>query len=122
MNLINIVWFKKDLRIFDNKAIFEASKENIPTILIYLFEPSLYKQDDSSYRHFLFISQCVNELKKELAENDLFLNIIDSEVLDFFSYIKKNLILIKYTLIKKQEIFLPIKEICRLKNGVSKII
>ena len=33
MKEINILWFKKDLRIFDNEALFEAIKDND----IYLF-------------------------------------------------------------------------------------
>jgi deoxyribodipyrimidine photo-lyase len=40
---INVVWLKRDLRLQDNEAIFNATKRGIPTLLLYVFEKSLKK-------------------------------------------------------------------------------
>jgi len=44
---INIVWFKRDLRLFDQPAITHAQKEGKKTLLFYCFEPRLAKIDVS---------------------------------------------------------------------------
>ncbi|WP_321538813.1 deoxyribodipyrimidine photo-lyase [Flavobacterium piscinae] len=33
---MNIVWFKRDLRLFDNEALFRALESNKPTLLLYI--------------------------------------------------------------------------------------
>ena len=38
---INVVLFKRDLRLQDNEAIFNAIKTDKPTLLLYIFEKSL---------------------------------------------------------------------------------
>jgi deoxyribodipyrimidine photo-lyase len=38
---INVVWFKRDLRLQDNEAFFNATKTGIPTLFLYVFEKSL---------------------------------------------------------------------------------
>ena len=44
MKQINILWFKKDLRIFDNEALCEAIKDN-DILPIYIIENSKEKYD-----------------------------------------------------------------------------
>ena len=39
-----IVWFKRDLRVIDHKPLLEASKTNIPTLPVYIFETDYWKQ------------------------------------------------------------------------------
>jgi len=38
---INILWLKRDLRTRDHLPLQLASKEEIPFLVIYVFEPSL---------------------------------------------------------------------------------
>ena len=38
---IHLVWFKKDLRIFDNEAIFKAAKSNRRILFFYIFEDKI---------------------------------------------------------------------------------
>lgn len=84
---VNIVWFKKDLRIEDNEAIFLAAKENLPIILIYIFEEELIKQDDFSYRHFKFLSESLSDLIKNCKKNNLNLNLKIGDSCEIFSEI-----------------------------------
>ena len=45
---INIVWFKRDLRITDHLPIYIASKESIPFIPLYVLDQNYWSQGFSS--------------------------------------------------------------------------
>ncbi len=62
---IQIMWFKRDLRIYDNKALSQAALKG-PILPLYIFEPNLWKQPDMSLRHFKFLTECLKDLDKEL--------------------------------------------------------
>ncbi|TBR41562.1 deoxyribodipyrimidine photo-lyase [Marinomonas agarivorans] len=63
---MNIVWFKRDLRIEDNAALSEAARLG-PVLPLYIFEPELWQQPDMSYRHYVFLTQCLQELDQSLT-------------------------------------------------------
>lgn len=64
---INIVWFKRDLRLVDNEALYYANQSDLPLLLIYVFEPSVMNYDDSDVRHWRFIYESIQDLNKKLA-------------------------------------------------------
>jgi deoxyribodipyrimidine photo-lyase len=82
---INIVWFKKDLRLVDNEALFLASKDNLPVILLYVIEPELWQQDDASYRQFIFLKESLESLLLDCQKYNFHLNIVTGDVLTIFS-------------------------------------
>lgn len=63
---VNIVWFKRALRILDNEALFHANQSGLPLLLVYIFEPSVMNYDDSDVRHWRFIYQSIQELQQKL--------------------------------------------------------
>jgi deoxyribodipyrimidine photo-lyase len=63
---INIVWFKRDFRIIDNEALFNAHQSEMPLLLICFFEPSIMNYPDSDARHWRFIYQSIEDLNKKL--------------------------------------------------------
>ena len=65
-NSINIVWFKRDLRITDHAPLFEAGQMG-SLIPLYIVEPELWRQPDSSRRHWHFIHNSLEELRSSLA-------------------------------------------------------
>ena len=65
---IQIVWFKRDLRITDHKPLFEASKTLKPILPIYVVENEYWKQPFSNKRHWCFIYDSLIELRKELKK------------------------------------------------------
>ena len=65
--MIQIVWFKKDLRIEDNSALVQAAKKG-PILPLYVVEPKLWQQPDMSYRHYLFLQDCINDLNLQLKK------------------------------------------------------
>lgn len=64
---INIVWFKRDLRLSDHQPLKNAFSNGLPTLLVYNFEPLLL--DDAHYneRHWRFVYQSICDLNTQLA-------------------------------------------------------
>lgn len=63
--LINIVWFKRDLRLADHAPLWEAAKRGA-LLPLYILEPELWKQPDSSRRHWHFIRDGLIDLQQDL--------------------------------------------------------
>ena len=80
-----IVWFKKNLRYKDNEILIDENKRSI---LIYIIEPELWKQKDMSLRQWQFTLESVNELKRQLLKNNLYLNIFFGDALEIFKFLK----------------------------------
>ena len=53
MKKVSILWFKKNLRISDNSALYKASKEQ-KIAAIYINDPDIINNDDFSYYHFQY--------------------------------------------------------------------
>ena len=68
LDKINIVWFKKDLRITDHLPIYKASKESLPFIPLYVLDQNYWSQSFSSIRHWNFVYDCLKELNDELTK------------------------------------------------------
>jgi deoxyribodipyrimidine photo-lyase len=81
---INIVWFKRDLRIKDHLPLFTSSRGDYPTMLIYIFEPSLIGSDDYSLRHWQFVMQSLKELNESLAKHHQRIFIFHKEAIELF--------------------------------------
>lgn len=64
---MNIVWFKRDLRIKDHDALAKAAKHG-NVLLLYILEPDLWQQPDMSHRHYLFLQDCLFELNQDLEK------------------------------------------------------
>ena len=64
---INIVWFKRDLRLKDHEALQKAIAEGLPILLCYIFEPSLIQYPKNDVRHWRFVWQSLEDLQAQLA-------------------------------------------------------
>jgi deoxyribodipyrimidine photo-lyase len=67
---INVVLLKRDLRLQDNEAIFNALKSGRKTILLYVFEDMLLKDPHYSDRHWNFIKESLVDLNNSLKAYD----------------------------------------------------
>ena len=68
--MTSIVWFRRDLRVYDNTAFkIAASSDNI--VPIYIYDPAFWQQDEFGPRHFNFVETSVDELRLALAALDL---------------------------------------------------
>ena len=64
---INIVWLKRDLRLEDNEAIFNAVHSNKKIVLLYVFENALINDPHYDERHWNFIKESIVDLNEKLA-------------------------------------------------------
>lgn len=63
-SLINAVWFKRDLRIYDNEALFDACLQG-DIVPFYVIETDYWQLPDTSPRQLDFILECLEELRAE---------------------------------------------------------
>ncbi len=59
---VNIVWFKRDLRLVDHESLDLAVSVGKPLVLLYVFEPSVMAYDDSDVRHWRFVYQSLLDM------------------------------------------------------------
>lgn len=65
--MVQIVWFKRDLRVCDHAPLARAGAEG-PVIPLYIAEPGLWAEPDASARQWAFIAECLAELRRDLAD------------------------------------------------------
>lgn len=87
---INIVWFKRDLRIQDNEAIYNALQSKKRTLFLYVFENSLIEDPHYDKRHWDFIKQSLVDLNTELAKYNTKVLCIQTEVVNAFNQLLSN--------------------------------
>ncbi|MEM8659200.1 MAG: deoxyribodipyrimidine photo-lyase, partial [Pseudomonadota bacterium] len=64
---LQIVWFKRDLRVADN-AVLAAASQAGPVLPLYIIEPELWRQPDMSARQWAFATECLGDLRQDLAD------------------------------------------------------
>ncbi len=62
---VQVVWLKRDLRLHDHYPLLRAL-QNGPTLLIYIAEPSLWRQPDAAIQHWNFIREALLDLDRAL--------------------------------------------------------
>lgn len=63
---LNIVWFKRDLRVADHRPLAMASRLG-PVLPLYIVEPELWAQADASARQWAFAAESLEALRTDLA-------------------------------------------------------
>lgn len=63
---INVVWFKRDLRIVDHASLGKAACQG-KVIPLYIVEPNLWCLPDSSRRHWHFIHDSISDLQTKFS-------------------------------------------------------
>jgi len=64
---INIVWFKRDLRLSDHQPLVDAFNHDLPCLLIYDFEPFMLADSHYNQRHWRFVWQSLQDMNQQLA-------------------------------------------------------
>jgi len=67
MQKVNIFWFRRDLRLFDNTALNQALKSNLPVVLIFVFDENILKNLPKNDARVTFIHNSLNKIQKELT-------------------------------------------------------
>jgi deoxyribodipyrimidine photo-lyase len=87
---INIVWYKRDLRFTDHEPLWQAQQNELPILLIYIFEPSVMAYEDSDTRHWRFIYESLQEMQSKLAIKNAQVFIFHNEAIKVFEVLEKN--------------------------------
>jgi deoxyribodipyrimidine photo-lyase len=81
---INIVWFKRDLRLRDHQPLKRAAESSHPCLLVYFYEPSLIADPHYGDRHWRFVWESLEEIRQELESHHMELLVAVEEADDFF--------------------------------------
>ena len=65
--MLNVVWFKRDLRAVDHAPLARAAAAGTPVLPLWIAEPALLDAPDASARHLGFTRECLHELDAALA-------------------------------------------------------
>ena len=63
---MNIFWFRRDLRIEDNKGLFEALQNNEPVLPIFIFDKSILEQLPKDDARVTFIHELLSKINTQL--------------------------------------------------------
>jgi deoxyribodipyrimidine photo-lyase len=64
---IQVVWFKRDLRIRDHAPLVEAARRG-DAVCLYIYEPQLIESSEFDASHQVFIDESLDELEEALQE------------------------------------------------------
>ncbi|TNE44235.1 MAG: hypothetical protein EP343_31275 [Deltaproteobacteria bacterium] len=63
---IQVVWFKRDIRLHDHEALWQAALEG-PVVCLYAYEPSAWRPSVQSPTHLMFVNQSLRDLDASLS-------------------------------------------------------
>lgn len=63
---IDIIWFKRDLRLRDHLPLYHVMHNPRPVLLLYIFEPEVVADPHYSDRHWRFVYQSLQDLQAQL--------------------------------------------------------
>ena len=67
--LINIIWFRRDLRLTDNAALYHALKEELPVVPLFIFDKNILDDlEDREDKRVAFIHAAIEEMQQELVK------------------------------------------------------
>ena len=76
MTSVNLFWFRRDLRLNDNAALYHALKSGMPVIPIFIFDKKILdKLDNKQDRRVEFIHTTLENIQQELAAMGSFLEV-----------------------------------------------
>lgn len=82
---VNIFWFRRDLRLHDNAALYYALKEGTSVIPIFIFDKAILDElDDKQDRRVSFIRSALQELQKKLISIQSSLSVYYGFPIDVF--------------------------------------
>ena len=75
--LVNVFWFRRDLRLHDNHGLFQALKSGLPVLPIFIFDKNILDElEDKNDRRVSFIYDSLVQLQEQLVKNKTSLYIL----------------------------------------------
>lgn len=66
-SVVQLVWFKRDLRVEDHRPLTEAASCG-PVVCLYVYEPELHGSEEFTAAHVVFLNQSLRSLDRSLRE------------------------------------------------------
>lgn len=87
MQPINVVWFKRDLRLADHTPLAAACATQRPTLLMYCFEPQWQEDPHWHIQHARFIVESLADLNQQLVAQGHRLWVFQADVVELLTAI-----------------------------------
>ena len=84
---VNIVWFKRDLRVKDHRVLAQASL-SAAVLPLFVVEDELWHQPDMSARHWEFVQDCLIDLRSALHQLGQPLVVRRGKVIDVLAHLQ----------------------------------
>lgn len=89
MAKLQVVWFKRDLRLQDNAALTAAARHG-PVLPLFVYEPTMWSQSSRSGRQDQFMRGALTSLERDIAVRGGNLSTIVGEVTEVLSDLKSS--------------------------------
>ena len=90
---LDLVWYKRDLRVHDHAPLQRASRENPGhrkrLLFLFIIEPEIYGAEDFDPLHARFVAQCLRSLNTELTDRNQHLVITQGNCVEIFEHLRK---------------------------------
>jgi len=84
-NQVNIFWFRRDLRLYDNHGLYQALKSGVPVLPIFIFDKNILDElSDKNDRRVSFIYYTLAQIQEQLVKNKSSLYILHDTPLNAF--------------------------------------
>jgi len=94
MTIVNIMWFRRDLRLHDNAALYHALKNNHPVLPIFIFDKNILDDlEDKKDRRVEFIREALVEMQETLRKHNTSLEVYYDTPVNVYKTLTK-----KYTI------------------------
>src|SRR5689334_2027676 len=85
MQAVNIFWFRRDLRLYDNAGLYHALKAGMPVVPIFIFDRNILDSlEDRTDRRVEFIYGAVTGMQQQLKKRGSSLEIYYGTPLEVF--------------------------------------
>ncbi len=63
---INILWYKRDLRLQDHQPLFDAINTGLPLLMLYVYDSEVMNDPHYSQRHWRFVSESLFDIEQRI--------------------------------------------------------
>lgn len=90
MQEVNVFWFRRDLRLNDNAALYHALKKELPVIPIFIFDKNILdKLEDKVDRRVEFIHAALHNIQEQLLKMSASLEVYYGKPIEVFAQLLK---------------------------------
>lgn len=90
MEKINIVWFRRDLRLNDNAALYHALKGGRPLVPVFIFDKNILDDlEDKKDRRLEFIYNALESVQKQLHQHGSSMEVFYGKPIEVYEKLQK---------------------------------